>query len=73
MASASVADTDQTDCSVRAMDLVIPSLPASTVTFGSTRSRDPDFLDLDRAVLAQRQRAGLGHPAGLDRIYDRAR
>ena len=55
------------------MDLVIPSLPASTVTFGSTRSRDPDFLDLDRAVLAQRKRAGLGHPAGLDRIYDRAR
>ena len=38
-----------------------------------TGSWDPDFLDLDRAVLAQRQRAGLGHPAGLDRIQDRAR
>jgi hypothetical protein len=25
-----------------------------------TRSRDPDFLDLDGAVLAQRERAGLG-------------
>ena len=38
-----------------------------------TRSWDPDFLDLDRAVLAQRQCAGLGHPASLDRIQDRAR
>jgi hypothetical protein len=28
-----------------------------------TRSWDPDFLDLNRAVLAQRQCAGFGHPA----------
>jgi hypothetical protein len=37
-----------------------------------TGSWNPDFLDLDGAVLAQRQCAGLGHPPGLDRILDRA-
>jgi DNA-binding CsgD family transcriptional regulator len=47
--------------------------PALKAGFTGDRSGDPDLLDPDWAVLAQRQRAGLGHPAGLDGVLDRAR
>src|ERR1700744_3692623 len=50
----------------------VPPPSVSRESPGRTESCDPDFIDLDRTVLAQRQCAGLGYPAGFDGVGDRA-